>query len=74
MAVCPAVLFLSLLLENDNLIGAVGFENRGLDFALGRGCAGLDVSAILDHQHVAQLDLRGLLRLQASPGEWSGPA
>ena len=39
MAVRPAILLLSLLLENDNLVGAVGLENRRFDLGIGQRSA-----------------------------------
>ena len=43
MATRPAILLLPLLLENDNLVGAVTFENRGFNLGIWQGSARLDV-------------------------------
>src|SRR5215510_5899922 len=60
----PPVLLLALLLENDDLVGPIGFQDGRLDFRVGQWRAGLDVTAIFDHQHIAEMYLRSNLAFQ----------
>src|SRR5437867_11201364 len=56
-----AVLLLPLLLEHKDFLRAVRFQNRCGDFRAPERRADTHVAAVLDHDHVAQLDFRARL-------------
>src|SRR5262245_61088886 len=56
MATRPAVLLLPLLLENDDLVRAIGLENRRFDLRIGTWLARFHFATIFDHHNIAELN------------------
>jgi hypothetical protein len=64
MAALAPILLLPLLLKNKNLVGSIGLNDRGFDRGVRQWRASLDLTAILHHQNVAQLNLRSRLAFE----------